>query len=287
MVPFLSQHSWLRRLPAPCADVLIPHLSLIELHRGAVPASYRGHACVWFPLTCAIAVEATTMAGDGVFQLFFKGHGACQLHEEFAPHIRARFTTVEAGFALCGLRSEIWAVLGQLSLRDHFVLTTLVWMVETLGNNSICAASHSNSQRLAGLLLQASHAFGQSHGICLSHQQIATFLSARRETVSELIVRWVEARILQTGRARIEIVDRSRLEAISCDCWQSVLRSTRRAASQWAEGLDCTPAIPPPPPKKKFQKSRLNRLPAQQCSIGLDLPLAVIPLALRPNGSRP
>jgi len=58
-------------------------------------------------------------------------------------------------------------------------------------------------------------------------------LSARRETVAQLLAEWNDSVIVESHRARQLILDRDRLERISCDCYGIVKKFYKEELLMW------------------------------------------------------
>lgn len=96
-----------------------------------------------------------------------------------------------------------------------------------------CANHHGGSERLAKLLLQADDCFGTRQTITLSQSELGDILAIRRETIAHLLGEWSRVGIIESQRGRQVVVDRSRLEAASCDCYSVVSRFYRDETLIW------------------------------------------------------
>jgi DNA-binding transcriptional regulator YhcF (GntR family) len=56
----------------------------------------------------------------------------------------------------------------------------------------------------------------------LTQQFLATMLGVQRTTVNEALRELADAGLIRQGRGSIQLLNRSRLEAMACECYQAV-----------------------------------------------------------------
>jgi CRP-like cAMP-binding protein len=83
-----------------------------------------------------------------------------------------------------------------------------------------CNAVHSVEQRLARWLLLAHDRIGQNE-FPLTQEFVAMMLGASRPSVTIVAGTLQKAGLITYRRGRLAIVDRERLEAASCECYQT------------------------------------------------------------------
>ena len=81
-----------------------------------------------------------------------------------------------------------------------------------------CNRVHSNDQRCARWLLQTHDRVGKDE-FHLTQEFLGQMLGTRRATVSEVAGRLQADGIIEYSRGQIRILDRARLEAVSCTCY--------------------------------------------------------------------
>jgi CRP-like cAMP-binding protein len=91
---------------------------------------------------------------------------------------------------------------------------------------AVCNARHRLAARLARWLLSA-HDQAEGDEIPLTHQAVSRAIGVRRAGITAAIGDMEEQGLLQRGRGRITIRDRSGLEDQACDCYR-VIRAERR-----------------------------------------------------------
>lgn len=93
--------------------------------------------------------------------------------------------------------------------------------------SAACNALHELEQRLCRWLLMSQDRTA-SQQVRLTQQYLATMLGVQRTTVTEALRDLAHKGLIQRGRARIEILDRARIEALSCECYETVQDNLQR-----------------------------------------------------------
>jgi hypothetical protein len=101
------------------------------------------------------------------------------------------------------------------------------WQVEEARQLSACNALHRVEPRLAKWLLDCADRTGTG-ALTLTHEFISDMLGVQRTSVTMILRGLAQAGLIRTARARVEILDRAGLEALSCLCIGQV--AARRAA---------------------------------------------------------
>jgi len=86
-----------------------------------------------------------------------------------------------------------------------------------------CNSFHSISQRLARWLLFAHDRAGKDE-FHLTQEALSAMLAATRPRVSQAAARLKAAGIIDSRRGKVRILDRQRLEAVSCECYDATRR---------------------------------------------------------------
>ena len=93
-----------------------------------------------------------------------------------------------------------------------------------IGQTAACNRHHSLEQRLCRLLLSCRDRL-PSNRIALTRGRLARVLGVRREGVTEAAGRLQKAGMIQSIRGQLTILDRPRLEARACECYEVVRRN--------------------------------------------------------------
>jgi CRP-like cAMP-binding protein len=94
-----------------------------------------------------------------------------------------------------------------------------------------CNALHGVTQRLCRWLLTCQDRTAD-HVIRLTQQYLATMVGVQRTTVTQALKELASAGLITQGRARIQILDRARLEAMSCECYDVVRTHLKRLVGE-------------------------------------------------------
>lgn len=99
-------------------------------------------------------------------------------------------------------------------------LYTLGFLTQ-ISQSTACNRLHSAEQRLARWLLICGDRVGR-HDVPITHETMALMLGVRRATVTEAAGALQRAGLIRYRRGILSIVDRKRLEAAACECYQIV-----------------------------------------------------------------
>ena len=97
---------------------------------------------------------------------------------------------------------------------------TQALMVQISQGNG-CNRAHSNDQRCARWLLQTHDRVGKD-SFLLTQEFLAQMIGVRRAAVSAVASRLQQDGIIEYSRGVIQILDRPRLEAVSCICYRII-----------------------------------------------------------------
>ena len=99
--------------------------------------------------------------------------------------------------------------------------------ITQVAQTSVCNRHHSIDQQLCRWLLMFSDRQA-SNELPITHEHIAELMGVRRESVTEAAHKLQIAGCIRYRRGHISVVDRSGLEAHSCECYGVVKRETDR-----------------------------------------------------------
>jgi CRP-like cAMP-binding protein len=101
-----------------------------------------------------------------------------------------------------------------------------------ISQSTACNRLHSAEQRLARWLLICGDRVGRQD-VPITHETMALMLGVRRATVTEAAGSLQRAGLIRYRRGILSIVDRQRLEAASCECYQIVRAEFDRLLGVW------------------------------------------------------
>lgn len=221
-----------RLIAALSADVqarLLPHLELTALPLGKVlyeSGDTLRH--VYFPTDCIVSLlyvmengssaEISVVGNEGIIgiALFMGG--------ESTP---SRAIVQSGGYAyrLLGRRfKEEFNRHGEmLMLSLRYTQSLITQMAQT----AVCNRHHMIDQQLCRWLLLSLDRL-PSNCLTMTQELIANMLGVRREGVTEAAGKLQKLGVIEYSRGRITVLDRSRLEQLSCECYAVVKKETDR-----------------------------------------------------------
>jgi CRP-like cAMP-binding protein len=214
--------------PVEC-ERIYPHLQLVSLPLGKVlyePGDTLRH--VYFPVDSIVSLlyvlengasaEISVVGNDGLIGL------ALFMGGETTP---SRAIVQSAGHA--------YRLIGQ-RLKDEFhrsgamqllLLRYTQALITQMAQTAVCNRHHSVDQQLCRWLLLSLDRL-QSNELVMTQELIANMLGVRREGVTESAGRLQKLGVIRYSRGRITVLDRPRLEQLSCECYAVVKRESDR-----------------------------------------------------------
>jgi CRP-like cAMP-binding protein len=208
---------------------LEPHLQFVTLASGDILYE-PGYAVDWvyFPNTAVLSV-VTVMADGRTVESDTVGYesvvGAlCALAG--TPAVSRTFTqipgaAVRLSAALLRRQADTSAALRKLLIRHAQV------NLAQAHQSVACNALHELSERLCRWLLM-SHDRTASDQVQLTQQYLATMLGVQRTTVTEALGELANAGLIRQGRGCIFILNRARMAALVCECYDAVRTNLRQ-----------------------------------------------------------
>lgn len=219
----------LAALPASERERIFPYLELVTMPLGKVlyePGDLLRH--VYFPINSIISLlfvmengasaEISVVGNEGLIgiALFMGG--------ETTP---SRAIVQSAGHA--------YRLVGQ-RLKDEFnrhgVLQLLLLrytqaLITQMAQTAVCNRHHTVDQQLCRWLLLSLDRL-PSNRLTMTQELIANMLGVRREGVTEAAGKLQKLGVIQYVRGEITVLDRPRLEQLSCECYAVVKKETDR-----------------------------------------------------------
>jgi CRP-like cAMP-binding protein len=103
----------------------------------------------------------------------------------------------------------------------HLLLRYTQALITQMAQTAVCNRHHSVDQQLCRWLLLSLDRLA-SNELSMTQELIANMLGVRREGVTEAAGKLQDAGLIRYHRGRITVLDRPRLEARSCECYQVV-----------------------------------------------------------------
>jgi len=229
VLPSPQQNHLLAALSVEVQSRLFPHLELAPMTLGKVlyeSGDILRH--IYFPTNSIISLlyvmesgasaEISVVGNDGLvgIALFMGG--------ESTP---SRGIVQSAGYA--------YRLLGQ-RLKDEFnrhgellllMLRYTQSLITQMAQTAVCNRHHSIDQQLCRWLLLSLDR-QQSNELVMTQKLIANMLGVRREGVTDAAGKLQKLGVIEYNRGHITVLDRPRLEQLSCECYAVVRKETDR-----------------------------------------------------------
>lgn len=227
-----SQNHLLSHLPSEVQVRLFPHLQAVTLELGQVLyESGDIMRYVYFPTDSIVSLlyvmengasaEISVVGNEGVIgiALFMGG--------ESTPS-RAVVQSAGTAYRLSSARIKeefnLHGILLQLMLRYTQSLIT------QMSQTAVCNRHHSIDQQLCRWLLLSLDRLS-SNKLTMTQELIANMLGVRREGVTEAAGKLQKLGVIKYCRGQITVLDREKLESLSCECYAVVKKETDRLLS--------------------------------------------------------
>jgi CRP-like cAMP-binding protein len=110
---------------------------------------------------------------------------------------------------------------------QHLMLRYTQSLITQMTQTAVCNRHHSVDQQLCRWLLLSIDRL-TSPELTMTQELIANMLGVRREGVTEAAGKLQKAGVISYQRGHIKVLDRSKLEGMSCECYEVVRRETAR-----------------------------------------------------------
>jgi CRP-like cAMP-binding protein len=227
------QNHLLAALSDPARERLLPQLHLIHLPLGMVlsePGTPQNN--VYFPIDSIVSLmyvmedgasaEISVVGNEGLLglALFMGGETTSS---------RAIVQSAGEAYRLPGpqLKDEFHRN-GELQV---LLLRYTQALITQMAQTAVCNRHHSVDQQLCRWLLLSLDRLPSNH-LVMTQELIANMLGVRREGVTEAAGKLQKEGVIRYHRGQITVLDRSKLEELSCECYAVVKRETDRLLPQ-------------------------------------------------------
>ncbi|PSS58795.1 Crp/Fnr family transcriptional regulator [Pseudomonas sp. BBP2017] len=228
-LPHPLQNCLLAALPIEVQERLIPQLELVVLPLGKVVyESGDSLQYVYFPTDAIISLlyvmedgasaEISVVGNEGLVGI------AVFMGGESTPS-RAIVQSAGHAYRLAGqrLKSEFNRHGEMMQMLLRYTQALITQMAQT----AVCNRHHSIDQQLCRWLLLSLDRL-PSNQLIMTQELIANMLGVRREGVTEAAGKLQKLGVIEYSRGHIEVLDRAKLEALSCECYAVVKKETDR-----------------------------------------------------------
>ncbi|MFP6800614.1 MAG: Crp/Fnr family transcriptional regulator [Pseudomonas sp.] len=207
----------------------MPHLELVDMPLGMVlyeSGDTLRH--VYFPTNSIVSLlyvmesgasaEISVVGNDGVIgvALFMGGESTTS---------RAIVQSAGSAYRVLGKRfKEEFNRHGEML---HLMLRYSQALITQMAQTAVCNRHHSIDQQLCRWLLLSLDRLSGSQ-LAMTQELIANMLGVRREGVTEAAGKLHRLGVIDYSRGLITVLDREKLERLSCECYAVVKRETDR-----------------------------------------------------------
>lgn len=239
-IPFApQQNQLLAALSGEALDRLYPHLEIVALQNGEILYQYgcdRHH--VYFPIDCIVSLLHDIENGDSA-EISMVGNegivGVTSLMGGDGSPWRA--VVQSAGFSYrlsCQKMKDEFRRHGEMmQLILRYTQSRIVQMSQT----AVCNLHHSIDQQVCRWML---HTLDRLQGstINITQELLGNALGVRREGVTVAAGKLQQLGIIEYSRGKITVLDRAKLEELSCECYGVVRRETMRLLPVVQDNVD-------------------------------------------------
>ncbi len=227
--PHPEENQILASLPAGERERLFPHLKLVEMPLGAVV--YESGATLrhmYFPASCIVSLLYVLEDGSSAEIAVVGNEGAIGVALFMGGETTPSRAIVQSGglaYRLTGRRlKDEFNRHGQML---HLLLRYTQSLIMQMAQTAICNRHHSVHQQLCRWLLLSLDRL-PSNKLTMTQELIANMLGVRREGVTEAAGKLQRLGVIRYSRGQITVLDRPKLEQLSCECYVAVRKETDR-----------------------------------------------------------
>jgi len=219
----------LAALPPAVLDRLLPHLERVPMSLGKV--LYESGAALWhvyFPTDCIISLLYVLQNGESAEISVVGREGLIGIALFMGGESTPSRAIVQSG-------GHAYRLAGQL-LKDEFhkdadmpllLLRYTQSLITQMAQTAVCNRHHSVDQQLCRWLLLSLDRLS-SNQLTMTQELIANMLGVRREGVTEAAGKLQQLGVIRYHRGQITVLDRPKLESLSCECYAVVKKETDR-----------------------------------------------------------
>ena len=227
--PSPLQNHILEALPPAVKDRLFPHLAMVALKRGEVLSEVGAQLRqVYFPTDCIVSLLYVLENGTSAEMSVVGKEGAIGVSMFIGGETTTTRSVVMTGgtaYRLSGRRlKQEFERHGDLL---HILLRYTQSLLTQMAQTAVCNRHHSIDQQLCRWLLLSLDRL-TSHKLMVTQELIANLLGVRREGITAAAGKLQKLGAIKYARGQITVLDRPRLEALSCECYALIKRETDR-----------------------------------------------------------
>ena len=216
-------------MPQPARERLFPHLEPVQLPLGkALYESGDTLRHIYFPTDSIVSLLYVLKDGDSAEIAVVGNDGAIGV----ALFMGGETTTNRAIVQSAGVAYQLTRARLKEEFERHGELLQVLLrytqaLITQMAQTAVCNRHHSVEQQLCRWLLLSLDRL-PSNKVTMTQELIANMLGVRREGVTEAAGRLQKLGVINYRRGRIDVLNRPRLERLSCECYAVVKKETDR-----------------------------------------------------------
>ena len=227
--PCPQQNQILNALSPSARARLYPHLKLVSMPLGTVLyESGDSLRYVYFPTDSIISLvhvlkdgssaEISVVGNDGAVGVALLMGGETTMN---------RAVVQSAGFAYRLVKKHLQAEFDRHDELFNILLRYTQALITQMAQTAVCNRHHSVDQQLCRWLLLSLDRL-TTNKLAMTQELMADMLGVRREGVTEAAGKLQKLDVIAYSRGQITVLDRRRLEQLSCECYGVVKKETDR-----------------------------------------------------------
>jgi len=224
-----DQNHLLAALSAEIAERISPHLELVWMPLGEVLYESGGQLHhVYFPTTAIVSLHYLLENGASAEIAGVGNEGVLGISLLLGGKTTPNLATVQT--AGCGYRLKGRLIMEEFNRAGPMMRLMLRYtqaLMTQISQTAVCNRHHSIEQQLCRWLLLTLDRL-PSNELTITQELIAGTLGVRREGITEASGKLQRAGLISYRRGHITVLDRTGLEAHSCECYQVVRKEFHR-----------------------------------------------------------
>lgn len=224
-----QQNHLLAALPVEVQQRLLPHLERVSLPLGKVLYESGDALChVYFPIDSIVSLTYVMENGASAEISMVGNEGLVGVALFMGGESTPSRAVVQCGGHALRLPGQ--------RLKDEFnrhgellvlMLRYTQALITQMAQTAVCNRHHSIDKRLCRWLLLSLDRMSSNH-LTMTQELIASMLGVRREGVTDAAGKLQKLGVIEYSRGHITVLDRHRLEQLSCECYAVVKKETDR-----------------------------------------------------------
>lgn len=205
----------------PASARRLCHKTLVELPVGRLLAR-QGEAITqaFFPTTAVCSVAVELASGDKAETATVGSDGFVGVPLVLGIPVSEASKTIQvSGYGYLLSARQLLELCGQHEAFRKALFGYSAFRLHVASRSVACNSFHSIPQRLARWLLSTQDRAGSGE-LQLTHEALSAVLATTRPRVTQAAAKLKSAGIIDYRRGRVRILDRQRLRAASCECYE-------------------------------------------------------------------